>query len=101
MKHVLPEEAEELKRQEEEKKRKRKELLFNFHKTFSSEHGRFIYRYILAECHLFESTFTGNSRTFYNEGRRSVALDLLTLNDDANTEDFEQLIREEREVRNE
>lgn len=31
---------------------------------------------LLAEAGVFDKTFTGNSKTYYNEGRRSIGLDL-------------------------
>lgn len=44
--------------------------------VLDTEHGRrFLFRLIL-ETRTFESSFTGNSMSFYNDGRKSVGLDL-------------------------
>lgn len=37
---------------------------------------RFVWRQ-LSECGVFKSSFTGNSTTFFNEGRRDVGLKLM------------------------
>ncbi len=45
--------------------------------VLSSPNGRrFIWR-LLKDCKIYEESFTGNSTTFYNEGRRSVGLKIL------------------------
>ena len=38
--------------------------------------GRFIFA-LLSECHVFSSSFTGNSETFFKEGERNVGLALM------------------------
>jgi len=43
----------------------------------TSEGRRFVWR-LLGDCGVFRSSFTGNSETFFNEGRRSVGLNILT-----------------------
>jgi hypothetical protein len=35
--------------------------------------------HILGICGLYDNTFTGNSHTFYNEGKRAVGLEVLEL----------------------
>lgn len=37
------------------------------------EFQRFMWR-LLGECRMYESSFTGNSVTFYNEGKRAVGI---------------------------
>lgn len=39
---------------------------------------RFLRR-VLTNCYMFSSTFTGNSATFRNEGKRAVALELIEM----------------------
>jgi len=42
----------------------------------TKEGRRFVWR-LLCDCGVFRSSFTGNSETFFNEGRRSVGLKML------------------------
>lgn len=47
-------------------------------KVLSDRSGQMVLAYILGECNVCsKTTFTGNSQTFFNEGRRSVGLDLM------------------------
>ncbi len=39
--------------------------------------GRHVLWMILANAKIYNPSFTGNSHTFFNEGRRSIGLDLL------------------------
>ncbi len=39
--------------------------------------GKRVLSDLLNACGVFESSFTGNSRTFYNEGRREIGIILL------------------------
>lgn len=39
--------------------------------------GRRVLSYLLNESGVFETSFTGNSRTFYNEGKRDIGLDIM------------------------
>ncbi len=36
--------------------------------------GMAVIRELLVECHMYSSAFTGNSATYYNEGRRDIGL---------------------------
>ena len=58
----------------------RQELLQNavLKLSTSDEGKRFIY-HILDLCGIHTSSFTGNSQTFYLEGRRSVGLEIISL----------------------
>ena len=47
-------------------------------RTLSSKHGKRLIWRMLAAGGIFEQTFTGNSSTYFNEGRRAAALDLLS-----------------------
>lgn len=44
-----------------------------------SEDGRMLFKFILDYCDVFKMTMTGNSWTFFNEGKRDVGLMLLSL----------------------
>lgn len=65
------------------KERSKKELrgrdreLADIRAVLSTHHGRrFFWRY-LAECGVFRTSFTGNSTTFFNEGKRDIGLRLM------------------------
>ena len=44
-----------------------------------SEEGRIVFQYLMDYCDVFAMTMTGNSWTFFNEGKRDVGLMLLNL----------------------
>lgn len=44
-----------------------------------SEDGRLVFQYLMDYCDVFAMTMTGNSWTFFNEGKRDVGLMLLNL----------------------
>ena len=43
----------------------------------SSAGGREFLLWLLSLCNLYADTFTGNSQTYYLEGKRAVGLDIL------------------------
>jgi hypothetical protein len=45
--------------------------------VLSTPQGRRVVWRILGMTHLYKESFTGNSTTFYNEGQRSIGLQLL------------------------
>ena len=45
--------------------------------VLSTKVGRNVLWRVLAKCGIFEGTFTGNSNTFFKEGRRSVGIEIL------------------------
>lgn len=46
--------------------------------VMATKKGRWMMMRLFDRCKLFQTTFTGNSQTFYNEGVRSVGLAYLT-----------------------
>ena len=44
---------------------------------FSDRRGRRFYWDLMAHCGVFKNSFTGNSTTFFNEGKRNVGLKLI------------------------
>ena len=44
-----------------------------------TEEGRLVFKYLMEYCDVFNLTMTGNSWTFFNEGKRDVGLHLLHL----------------------
>ncbi|MBF8177814.1 Bbp19 family protein [Herminiimonas contaminans] len=63
--------------------RKKKELrgrereLEDLRVVLSTKEGRRFYWKTLCDCGVFKSSFTGNSTTFFNEGKRDIGLKLL------------------------
>lgn len=45
--------------------------------VLSTAQGRWFLMRLLDTCCIMQTTFTGNSQSFYNEGRRSVGIDIV------------------------
>ena len=58
------------------KEEKHREVKDGINEIMKTRSGRRYILKILRDCHLFSTTFTGNSRTFFNEGKRSIALSI-------------------------
>jgi len=61
-----------------------KDLKIAYQAVFSSEDGQEVLKHIFAKCSMDTPTYDQNGKpenTFYNEGRRSVALMLLRMLD--------------------
>lgn len=58
---------------------KNTKLISDYRQTFSTEQGKRVLWDLLSQCHIFHTTFTGNSRGMFLEGERSVGLYLLTM----------------------
>jgi hypothetical protein len=58
---------------------KRQNDLEDLKKVLQTDHGRRVLKNFLIKTKVFEASYTGNSDTFYNEGKRSIGRD--TLND--------------------
>lgn len=56
-----------------------RQILNDFREVFGTPAGRRVFMHILRQCYFFASTFTGNSRGFFLEGRRAVGLELTAL----------------------
>ena len=46
-------------------------------KIMSTREGRRFFSYMIMHCGLMDASLKGNSRDFFNAGRRSVAIDLI------------------------
>jgi hypothetical protein len=53
-------------------------LVRDYEMTFSTPHGQRVMLDILMRGHLYETTFTGNSRGMFLEGQRDMALYILS-----------------------
>jgi hypothetical protein len=63
------------------------QLLRSYRVLSETPHGRDVIWDLISFCHLFDCTFTGNSRTFFLEGQRSVGLYLLWMLQVSDSED--------------
>lgn len=59
-----------------------------------SKEGRDVIWHILSLHPIHADSFTGNSTTFYNEGRRSYGIEILQMLEDANPRHYAELILE-------
>ena len=70
---------------EREKKLERKARLArrqfesDLSKTFGSATGRRVLYEILSLCEIYSDSFTGNSQTFYREGKRAIGLQIIEM----------------------
>jgi len=94
---ILHEEVQQVQDEAKKKDLEFKNLLHDFEKTFSTESGKRIYRHLLERCHVFSTTFTGNSKTFFLEGERNIGLYLLAMREMATAEGLERLKKEVNE----
>lgn len=74
------------------------QLIEDAKKTFSTPHGKRILWHLLERCHVFSTTFTGNSRGFFLEGERNVGLYLLALCEMNDPEGMEQVKKLKEEM---
>ena len=69
-------------------------LCANVRQLLKTRHGKDVIWHILSLCNIYSDTFTGNSQTFYLEGRRSVGLQVLQLLEDADPLAYAELLLE-------
>jgi hypothetical protein len=67
-------------------------LVKNTRELLKTRFGRDFVWHVLSLADLYGSQFSGNSTTFYNEGRRSVGIDVLQLLEDADPEAYPKLL---------
>lgn len=60
-----------------EKLEKQKQLTTAYQVVLNSPEGRIVLKDLLQLCMTFETTMTGNSYTYFNEGKRSIGLHIL------------------------
>lgn len=63
----------------------------------SVEGRRFFHRYLVM-CKVFETSMTGSSYTFFNEGQRNIGLSLMADLNDADPSAYAKLIEENRKA---
>ena len=70
-------------------------LLGCMREVLKSRQGQKVIWHILGMCQLYSESFTGNSTTFYNEGKRSVGLELLQMLEDTDKTAYPKLLLEQ------
>jgi hypothetical protein len=61
----------------EKRKNKRQQEVEDLRNLLSTQAGRSFMWRLLSYCGVYKTSFTGNSTTFFNEGKRQVGLHLL------------------------
>lgn len=74
-------------------------LLDDIRKLSKLPQGRKFIWAVLELCDIYSDVFTGNSHTFYREGRRSVGLELLAMLEEADPTIYPSLIMEHAKKR--
>jgi len=76
-------------------------LVSNTRKMLKTRPGQDFVWHILAICNLYGDVFTGNSQTFYYEGKRAVGLEVLQLLEDVDKTAYaELLLLKQKEAQN-
>lgn len=79
---------------------KRNQELNDVEFVLSTPQGRrFLWR-LLGVCHVFKTSFTGNSTTFFNEGKRDVGLRLLGDINEASPDSYLKMMQEAKKEQN-
>ena len=73
-------------------------LVANMRELLKTKYGKEVLWHILSLTGVYATCFTGNTTTFFNEGQRSIGLQLMELMDDADISAYPRLLLEKREV---
>lgn len=69
-------------------------LCSNMRDVTKTRSGKEVIWAILAMCGLYSESFTGNSQTFYMEGKRAVGLEILQLMEDTDKTLYARMLLE-------
>ncbi len=78
-------------------KRRRDALVLSAKAVIATEHGKRLLAWVINQTGVFAPCFTGNSTTFFLEGRRAVGLDLYKLLLTADPDAMHELVAFQRE----
>lgn len=67
-------------------------LCANIREITKTEHGKDVIWAFLSMCNIYGESFTGNSQTFFYEGKRSVGLEMLQLLEDSDPSLYPRLL---------
>lgn len=76
---------------------KRKQELEDMKALLDTPLGRRVVWRYLSICGVYQSSFTGNSTTFFNEGRREVGLRLMADIMESNPDSYAKMVKESRQ----
>ncbi len=97
--------AQRREKSKDEDKRKlieEKELAKKYKRIFlETKEGREVLHDLFSRCHVFQSTMTGNSWTYFREGERNVGLQLLEMLNISRYEQLDILLVDNQEQDNE
>lgn len=69
-------------------------LCSNMREVVKTTQGKEVIWAILAMCGLYTESFTGNSQTFYMEGKRAIGLEILQLMEDTDKTLYARMLLE-------
>ncbi len=78
-----------------EESKRDQELNDTAHVLSSVQGRRFLWR-LLGVCHVFKTSFTGNSTTFFNEGKRDIGLRVLGDINEASPDGYLKMMQESK-----
>lgn len=70
------------------------QMLDTFRVALSNEPTRKLLRWVLDQTGMFDTTFTGDSATFYREGRRDIGLEIVAMLNQIDPYEFVRLMKE-------
>ncbi len=73
-------------------------LLANTREVLKTAQGKDVIWAILGMCDIYGYHFTGDNRTYHNEGKREVGLEVLRLLQDADPTAYARLILEKQKI---
>lgn len=74
-------------------------LCANIREVLKTGAGKKFLWEILSRCNLYSESFTGNSQTFFLEGKRSVGLEILQLLEDADPTAYANLLLDNQKIK--
>ena len=92
---ILKDEVREAKDANKRAELEHRQLLNDVKETFGTPYGKRVFSHIMEKTHVFHTTFTGNSQTFFREGERNIGLYLLGLREMASLEGLDKLKEEQ------
>lgn len=75
-------------------KQELQQLKSDIKETFDKPAGIRVLNRLMSICQIYNDTFTGNSRTFFLEGKRSVGLEVLEMIMETDVEIYIKMLRE-------
>jgi len=73
-------------------------LVANTRELLKTKAGKDFIWYILSIANLYGDNFTGNSQTFYLEGKRSIGLEVLQLLEDVDKTAYARLLLDKQKI---